>query len=65
MQVFGVLELVRRFGRWTSGTFHLHLWESREQDKAVARGMAGGRYTLKAAHGLGAPAMRKGVSFAA
>eukprot|EP00971_Amphidinium_carterae_P065173 1291574-Amphidinium_carterae.2 len=33
----GSLELVRRFGRWSSSTFHRYLWNSAEQ----ARGLAG------------------------
>jgi hypothetical protein len=61
--VFGDLDLVRRFGRWSSGTFHVYLWESRESTQNVARGMAGDRSTLMASRGLGAEQNRKGVTF--
>ena len=51
---FGDIELVRRFGRWRSSAFHVYLWESREDTKEVAKGMAGDNTTLMAAKGLGA-----------
>ena len=61
--VTGDLQVVRRFGRWKSSAFHLYLWESREQTRGTARGMAGANNTLMAHHGLGGQGTRRGVSF--
>eukprot|EP00971_Amphidinium_carterae_P165354 3277787-Amphidinium_carterae.2 len=36
----GNLELVRRFGRWSSATYHRYLWGSAEETKGVAESMA-------------------------
>ena len=36
----GDLARVRRFGRWTSDAFHLYLWDSHEQARTLAKGMA-------------------------
>eukprot|EP00971_Amphidinium_carterae_P238915 4742543-Amphidinium_carterae.1 len=36
----GSLELVRRYGRWSSTTFHRYLWNSAEQAKGLAGAMS-------------------------
>jgi hypothetical protein len=36
----GEIEVVKRYGRWSSGAFHSYLWDSAEQYKDVARKMA-------------------------
>jgi len=36
----GDIEIVKRFGRWSSGAFHGYLWESEEQFKGLAQKMA-------------------------
>ena len=34
------IEIVKRFGRWTSGTFHKYLWDSTTQMHGAAAAMA-------------------------
>ena len=34
------LEFVKRFGRWSSSSFHAYLWESNEQTEGLAASMA-------------------------
>ena len=34
------LQIVERFGRWATDTFHSYLWESHEPMRGVASGMA-------------------------
>ena len=36
----GDTEVVKRYGRWSSGAFHRYLWESDEQHKQLAAKMA-------------------------
>lgn len=36
----GDIEVVKRYGRWTSGAFHRYLWDSDEQHKDLAAKMA-------------------------
>ena len=36
----GNIESVKRYGRWTSGSFHRYLWDSDEQHKDLAAKMA-------------------------
>ena len=40
------LKKVQRFGRWNSDTFHIHVWESHEPMRPIARGMAEDRTEL-------------------
>ena len=42
----GDLQLVRRFGRWASDTFHRYLWDPHEQLKGIARKMSQDRSEL-------------------
>ena len=35
----GEIEVVKRYGRWTSGAFHGYLWDSAEQYRTVAKKM--------------------------
>ena len=40
------LKRVQRFGRWSTDTFHIYLWESHEPMRPVAKGMAEDRSEL-------------------
>ena len=42
----GEIEMVKRFGRWLSGAFHVYLWDSDEQGKGVAAKMAKDEATI-------------------
>ena len=46
--VTGDLQVVRRFGRWSSDAFHAYLWESHEQMKGLAGRMQEDRSELRA-----------------
>ena len=46
--VTGDLQVVRRFGRWSSDAFHSYLWESHEQMKGLAELMEGDHSELRA-----------------
>ena len=37
---YGNSSLVKRYGRWTSESFHTYLWDSREETRDVSRRMA-------------------------
>ena len=39
-------EAVKRWGRWSSASFHAYLWDSVEQSKGVAAAMAKDEATL-------------------
>ena len=39
-------ELIKRFGRWTSSSFHEYLWEANEAAADLSRGMASDRTSL-------------------
>ena len=45
----GEVEAVKRWGRWSSGTFHKYLLDAAEQSKDVASKMAADDATLHAA----------------
>ena len=42
----GQIEIVKRYGRWSSGAFHSYLWDSAEQSKGVATKMANDEATI-------------------
>ena len=60
--IFGDVDLVRRYGRWTSSAFHVYLWEARPSTKLVAHGMVKDAQPLMASQGLGTAATRHGVT---
>lgn len=62
--VYGSVDMVRRFGRWASSSFHVYPWEARTSDKGIAADMSKSTAPLMAAHGLGADPTKKGVRFA-
>jgi hypothetical protein len=53
------LDLVRRYGRWSSSAYNLYLWEANEQAEGVAASMASDDTTLMISQGLGADAVRE------
>lgn len=57
--VTGDLDLVRRYGRWSSQAHNLYLWEAQEQANGVAEAMSKGTTTLMAQRSLGAEAARE------
>ena len=48
------VEYVKRFGRWSSNSFSLYLWESRDSTKGLADKMLNCRGQLQVTHGMGA-----------
>ena len=36
----GEIEIVKRYGRWSSGAFHRYLWDADEQHKDLAEKMS-------------------------
>ena len=49
------VEIVKRFGRcWTSSSFSLYPWETKEATKDLSQGMIQAEGKLEAANGLGA-----------
>jgi hypothetical protein len=46
--VVGDLQVVRRFGRWASDTFHSYLWDSHEQLRGISGKMARDESELRA-----------------
>ena len=50
--VLGDLQMVRRYGRWSSDTFHNYLWESHEPARGLAERMAADESELIAPRGV-------------
>jgi hypothetical protein len=53
------LDVVRRYGRWSSSAYNLYLWEAAEGAHGVAESMSQDKTTLMATRGLGADAVRE------
>ena len=50
--VYGDVELIKRYGRWSSTAFHAYLWESNEGARGLAASMAGDATTLHVGYRL-------------
>ena len=44
--IYHDVEIIKRYGRWTSNAFHAYLWEANETAKGVAAKMAGDKTTI-------------------
>ena len=56
---FKDIELVKRFGRWRSGAFHVYLWEGNDLTRGVAKAMSAENLSLLTMRGLGHDALRE------
>ena len=50
--VYRDVELIKRYGRWSSTAFHTYLWESNEGARGLAASMAGDATTLHVGYRL-------------
>ncbi len=48
------VETVKRYGRWSSASFSLYLWEAADATEALARDMVKSEGNLEMSHRLGA-----------
>jgi hypothetical protein len=44
--IYHDVEIIKRYGRWSSNAFHAYLWEGAETSKGVAASMAADTTTL-------------------
>ena len=57
--IYQDVELIKRFGRWSSNAFHRYLWEANEMTRGVAAGMAGDTTSLHVGYRLPEPPLRR------
>ena len=50
--VYKDVELIKRYGRWSSSAFHGYLWEANEDARGLAASMAGDATTLHVGYRL-------------